>query len=217
MRNLRAWVLGVVIGGVLVAPPLHGQVEVSPRDGWQRVDAIVAALEVEAGDWIADIGAGSGFLSFRLSPIVGPAGRVVAVDVDRRAMRRLAATAADEGFANIDTVVSKADDPMLSPESVDGVVIVNAYHEMREYEAMLAGIRRALRPGGRLVIVDNPPSDSTDSRRAQTRSHDLAIDLVAQDLETNGFRVIARVPDFISGMAAGRRREQWLLVAVVAP
>ena len=202
---------------VLVAPPLHGQVEVSPRDGWQRVDAIVAALEVEAGDWIADIGAGSGFLSFRLSPIVGPAGRVVAVDVDRRAMRRLAATAADEGFANIDTVVSKADDPMLSPESVDGVVIVNAYHEMREYEAMLAGIRRALRPGGRLVIVDNPPSDSTDSRRAQTRRHDIAIDLVAQDLETNGFRVIERVPDFISGMAAGRRREQWLLVAVVAP
>ena len=214
---LRGWVPGAVLAGVLVAAPLSGQVEVSPRDSWQRVDAIVAALAVEPGDRIADIGAGSGFLAFRLSPVVGPTGRVIAVDVDRRAMRDLAATAAAQGVANIDTIVSKRDDPMLPPSSVDGVVIVNAYHEMDAYEAMLAGIRRALRPGARLVIVDNPPSDSTDSRRAQTRRHDLAIGVVARDLEANGFRVIERVPDFINEATADRRRAQWLLVAIVEP
>lgn len=209
-------VMRVVLGGVLVAAPLQGQVDASPRDRWQRVDAIAAALAVEPGDWIADVGAGSGFLSFRLSPLVGPTGRVLAVDIDRRAMEELAATAAEHGYTNIDTVVSKVDDPLLSSGSVDGVVIVNAYHEMDTYEAMLAGIRRALRPGGRLVIVDNPPNDSTDSRRAQTRRHDLAIGIVAHDLESNGFRVIEQVPDFITETSAGRRRTQWLLVAVVA-
>ena len=87
---------------------------------------------------------------------------------------------------------------------------MNAYHEMFEHEAMLAGIRRALRPGGRLVILDMP-RDSTLSRSRQMAQHGLAIGIVVRDLADAGFRVVAQDPDFVR---AGRNR-QWMVAAVV--
>lgn len=217
-RGTGRRLLIALAAAALCAPAgLRAQVEVSPRDSWQRVDEIFAALDVQPGDRIADIGAGSGFLSFRLSRVVGPEGRVLAVDVDRRSLGRLWDAAQSAGLANIDTVVSRTDDPMLPPWSVDGIVVVNAYHEMRQYEAMLRGMRLALRPGGRLVIVDNPPTDPDQSRERQMARHDLAMEIVVADLEANGFEVLRRVPDFVNETAAGRKRENWLLVAVVAP
>ncbi len=96
---------------------------------------------------------------------------------------------------------------------LDGVLIVNAYHEMDEHEAMLAGIRRALKPAGRLVVIDTPPDDSTASRRRQVSRHDIALGIVVREVEAAGFRVIDQVPDFVA--RTGRPR-QWLLVAVVA-
>lgn len=205
----------VALFGAL-APAAWAQIEQSPRDRWQRVDAIVAALDLQPGDRVADVGAGSGYLSLRLSPVVGIEGRVLAVDIDRRSLARLRDAAQAANVDNIDTIQSEPDDPRLPAASVDAVVIVNAYHEMTEYAAMLAGIRRALRADGRLVIVDNPPTDSTVSRRVQVARHDIAIGLVAADLEAHGFRVIERVPDFVRGESDGRRRAQWMLVAVVA-
>jgi ubiquinone/menaquinone biosynthesis C-methylase UbiE len=203
---------------VLLAPPtLAAQVERTDRDRWQKVAEIFAALGVEPGERIADVGAGSGFLTLRLSPVVGPAGRVIAVDIDEAVLGRLRETARAAALDNVETVVGAPDDPRLSPESVDGVLIVNAYHEMTEYTAILTAVRRALRPGGRLVIVDTPPSDSGASREQQMAQHDIAIGIVARDLETNGFTVVQRVPDFVDeGTGRGRRRN-WLLAAVVGP
>jgi ubiquinone/menaquinone biosynthesis C-methylase UbiE len=188
------------------------QVERTSRDNWQRVDDVAAALDVDEGDVIADVGAGAGFFTFRLSPSVGPQGTVLAVDIDAGVLRELSEAAKREGFDNIETIVSQPDDPMLAERSVDGILVVNAYHEMREYEAMLAGFRQALRPGGRLVILDMPPQDSTLSRGRQVSGHDIAIDLVAAELEAAGFEVIERQPEFVTG----RRQRQWMLVAVVA-
>ncbi len=188
------------------------QVERTARDGWQRVDDVFTALQVDEGDWIADVGAGSGFFSLRLSPRVGPDGRVIAQDIDARVLRELQEEAARAGLDNIQTLVGEEDDPKLPEGMLHGVLIVNAYHEMDEHEAMLAGIRRALRPQGRLVIIDTPPGDSTTSRRRQTSRHDIAIGIVARELEAAGFRVIDQVPEF----ARSGRTRQWLLVAVVA-
>ena len=189
--------------------PVGAQVATTERDSWQRVDAIFAALHIEEGNRIADVGAGAGFFSFRLSARVGPSGRVIAQDIDAGVLAELADAAGREGITNIETVVGAPDDPRLPEASLDGVLIVNAYHEMRDYEAMLAGIRRALRPGGRLVIVDMPPADESMSRSGQTQQHDIAIGLVVQDLVAAGFDVLEQVPDFVD---AGRRRN-WLLVA----
>ncbi len=187
------------------------QIERTARDGWQRVDDVFAALEADEGDWIADVGAGSGFFSLRLSPRLGPEGRVIAQDVDARVLRDLREAAESAGLDNFETIVGKKDDPKLPEGMLDGVLIVNAYHEMDEYEAMLGGIRRALRPGGRLVIIDTPPRDSTASRRRQTSRHDIALGIVVQELQAAGFHVIEQVPEF----ARSGRTRQWLLVAVV--
>jgi ubiquinone/menaquinone biosynthesis C-methylase UbiE len=195
-----------------IAPsPSEAQVATTQRDAWQKVDEIFAALQVEEGDWIADVGAGSGFFSFRLSPRVGPSGKVIAQDIDAGVLAELRDEARREGIDNIETVVGATDDPRLPEGSLDGVLIVNAYHEMREYDAMLGGIKRALRPGGRLVIVDMPPADESASRRSQVQQHDIAIGIVVRDLVAGGFEVTRQVPAFID---AGRRRN-WLLVAVV--
>jgi len=176
------------------------------------VDEIFAVLQVQPGDRIADVGAGSGFFSFRLSPRVGPTGKVFAEDIDARVLEELRDAARREGLDNIETIVGAPDDPKLPEASLDGVLIVNAYHEMREHETMLAGVRRALRPGARLVIVDMPPADSTASRERQTAQHDIAIEVVARELAEAGFEVVVRDPDFVR---AGRRRN-WLLAAVRA-
>lgn len=188
------------------------QIERTARDNWQRVDDVFTALQVEEGDRIADVGAGSGFFSFRLSPRVGLEGRVIAQDIDARVLRDLQEDAARAGLDNIQTLVGEEDDPKLPDGMLDGVLIVNAYHEMDEHEAMLVGIRRALKPTGRLVIIDTPPGDSTASRRRQTSRHDIAIEIVVRELEAAGFHVIEQVADF----ARTGRTRQWLLVAVVA-
>jgi predicted methyltransferase len=88
--------------------------------------------------------------------------------------------------------------------------VVDAYHEMTEYEAMLSGMYNALKPGGRLVIVDHVPSDPSQSRDRQTTSHELSIDIVEEELREAGFEVLDRDEGFTQN---GRNHGQWLLVA----
>lgn len=183
------------------------------RDEWQRVPEVFAALDVGPGRVIADIGAGQGYFTDRLSAAVGPEGRVFAVDIDQARIRALREWAERVGRGNVEPVHSEVDDPMLPADSLDAALIVNAYHEMDEYESMLAGIRRALKPGGRLVIVDEYPRDTTASRSRQTSGHDIAIGLVARDLEGAGFRIVERRPDFITRRSRLRTRHHWMLVA----
>jgi ubiquinone/menaquinone biosynthesis C-methylase UbiE len=214
IRHLRrSLALSGCLSALLIAlapPPTAAQVTTTQRDSWQKVEEIFAALQVDEGDWIADVGAGAGFFSFRLSERVGPTGKVIAQDIDADVLAELREAARREGFSNIETIVGSTDDPRLPEAALDGVLIVNAYHEMREYEAMLAGIKRALRPGGRLVVVDMPPADESMSRRGQMQQHDIAIGLVVDDLGAAGFEVIQQVADFVD---TGRHRN-WLLTAV---
>jgi ubiquinone/menaquinone biosynthesis C-methylase UbiE len=214
IRHLRrSLALSGCLSALLIAlapPPTAAQVTTTQRDSWQKVEEIFAALQVDEGDWIADVGAGAGFFSFRLSERVGPSGKVIAQDIDADVLAELREAARREGFSNIETIVGSTDDPRLPEAALDGVLIVNAYHEMREYEAMLAGIKRALRPGGRLVVVDMPPADESMSRRGQMQQHDIAIGLVVDDLGAAGFEVIQQVADFVD---TGRHRN-WLLTAV---
>lgn len=185
------------------------------RERWQKVDEIFSAIQVAQGDTIADIGAGDGFFAVRLSPLVGPTGAVLAVDIDGAALRRLERDAQRQSLSNVRTIVSEPDDPMLLPNSVNGAFTVISYHEFTEHEAMLAGIRRALKPGARFVIVDNVAWDPSTSRRTQMQRHHMDIGLVEDDLLAAGFEILERRPDFIDEEYGGRRRRQWMLVAGV--
>ena len=203
----------VAVANLTLTSVLSAQVERTSRDEWQKVDEIFAAMGVSPGDSVADVGAGGGFLSVRLSHAVGEQGRVYAEDITGRAIRELTEQMGNLSINNVEPVLGDTDDPKLPPGKLDAVVIVNAYHEMTQHESMLAGIWKSLQPGGRLVIVDNPPGDSTASRRSQVRAHDIHIGLVEQDLVAAGFEILESRPDFINTGSGRGRHRQWMLVA----
>lgn len=194
------------------APPASNPPQVR-RDDWQRVPDILLALNATTGSRIADLGAGEGWLTLRLARHVGPAGRVFAVDINSGALDRLAETMARDSLRNVELVLGEPDDPRLPYGTLDGVVIVNAYHEMTSRVPLLAGILRALRPGGRLVIVDNTPPDSIQTRRAQTERHTLALDFARDDLEAHGFEILSADPTFIDRWMTDHSMRHWMLVA----
>src|SRR5262249_34577193 len=152
------------------------------READERVPEILRRLQVSAGERVADVGSGLGFYTTQLARAVGATGRVVAVDIDADVLAELQARA-QESYPQVDVVLGAADDPRLAPVSLDAVLIVNAYHEMPQHERMLERIRSALRPGGRLMLVEPFASGKRAAPRdAQEREHVLAPELAEQDL-----------------------------------
>lgn len=214
MRRQALFPLAGLCAAVLAAPAARAQEE--NRDEWQRVPEVVRALGIGPGGRVADVGAGSGFFTERLSPIVGPDGRVFAVDVSDRSLRELERLARERRLGNVTVVRGALDDPRLEPASVDAVLVVDAYHDMEAPAPMLAGMLRALRPGGRLVMVDFAPSGPRvgASRAVQTARHELSPETAARELADAGFEVVERVDAFARQPGSrGRAYTQWMLVA----
>jgi SAM-dependent methyltransferase len=161
-----------------------------------HVPEIFRALQVDRGGRIADIGCGDGFLTLRLASAVGESGRIFAVDIDAGALERLRRRVDREGARNVEIVRGEAADPHLAPAAIDGVVILRAYHEFSQHREMLAAIRAALRPGGRVVIADVAPRDPSLGRESQVSLHVMAPRLVEQDLAEAGFHIAVSVPEF---------------------
>lgn len=119
----------------------------------ERPDLLVAELHLERGMTVADIGAGSGYLSRRMVPIVAP-GRVFAVDVQPQMVALLTQLSQKPEFKNLVPIQGGTDDVKLPPASIDLAVLVDVYHELAyPYEVMVSLIR-ALKPGGRVVLVE---------------------------------------------------------------
>ena len=189
--------------------PLAQQEE--SRETWQKVPEIFEVMAVRPGAIVADVGAGDGFFTVRLARAVDAAGRVIAVDVSTRAVERLRARVNQEGLTNVETVKGDADNPHLASTSLDAAIIVNAYHEMSDYQAMLQHLRNALKPDGRLVIIEPISEKRLDaSREQQTRAHEIAIRFVEQEVREAGFR-IRRVQDPFTTRSDV---SEWMLVAV---
>ena len=132
----------------------QGRLETESREVYQRRFAIVAELGLREGAAVADIGAGTGLFTRLFADKVGPSGRVYAVDIAAEFLRGIERRAAADGQRNIVTVESSQADARLPAGSVDVAFICDAYHHFEQPKAMLASISRALRPGGRLVVVD---------------------------------------------------------------
>ena len=111
-----------------------------------------------------------------------------------------------------EAIFSAADDPKLPENSLDAALIVNAYHEMREYDAMLQGIYRALKPGGRLGIIDE--DDRPGRQRSEYHSrHSIAEDVVREDAGRNGLRFLTKE----RGFERGDRSEDWYFLVFERP
>lgn len=124
------------------------------REAEERTDLLITALQLREGDEVADIGAGSGYFTLALARAVAPSGTVFAVDIQQEMVDFLAARARTEQVKNIKPILSKIDDVCLADESVDLVLLVDAYHEFDHPWEMMRSIARALRKGGRVALVE---------------------------------------------------------------
>ena len=135
--------------------------ERTERPEEERPDLVLAALDLAPGMRVADIGAGTGFYSWRIAQRVGGTGRVYAVDIQPEMLRMLARQLARRGAVNVEPVLGSATDPRLPEGTLDLALMVDVYHEFEYPYEMLAAIVRALKPGGRLVFVEFRGGDAS--------------------------------------------------------
>jgi predicted methyltransferase len=155
------------------------------RDEWQRPAEVIDALGVKSGHRVADIGCGFGYFTFRLAARVGAEGKVYAVDIDEGAVDKVRQRKEREKLAQVEPILGKSDDPRL-PNDLDAVLIVDTYHEFREYDRMSQAVFRALKPGGRLVIIDGE-GPAGKPRTEYHRLHTIPAELVREEVTRNGF------------------------------
>ena len=124
------------------------------RARWQQPEAVVRSLAVQPGAQVADLGAGGGYFTFRLADAVRPTGKVYAVDVDEENLKFIAQRAKEQGYANIETVLAKYDDPLLPESGVDLIFTCNTYHHLENRSDYFISAARYLRPDGRVAVID---------------------------------------------------------------
>jgi ubiquinone/menaquinone biosynthesis C-methylase UbiE len=137
-----------------------GWLERPKREQQERTDLLVKGLELKPTDVVADIGAGSGYFSFRMAKLV-PEGKVHAVDISKQMLAIIRARMAKMKVDNVVPVFSEITDVKLPPDSVDVALIVDAYHEFDHPWEMATSILRSLKPGGRLVLIEYRMEDPT--------------------------------------------------------
>ena len=129
------------------------------REREERTDLLLAALALRPGMVVADIGAGTGYLSRRMAPTVMPGGKVWAVDVQPEMISLLQASAKSSGLTQIEARLSSVDDVKLPAASVDLAVMVDVYHELANPYEVMASVLKAIKPGGRVVFVEYKAED----------------------------------------------------------
>jgi precorrin-6B methylase 2 len=129
------------------------------REQEERPSKLLEALQIHPGDVIADIGAGSGYLSFRLAKRTGPEGKVLAVEIQPEMLALIRQRMKATGVTNIELVQGTESDPKLPPNAVDLILMVDVYHEFSYPWEMTTAMVRALKPGGRLVFVEYRKED----------------------------------------------------------
>ncbi len=124
------------------------------RDARQKPRELVRAMQIARGSVVADVGTAVGYMLPYLSEAVGPAGHVIAEDIFADFLDKARAAAAHSGLSNVTFVLGTETDPRLPASGVDTILALDVYHHFNYPDKMLAGMRKALRPGGRLFIVE---------------------------------------------------------------
>lgn len=187
--------------------------EYANRDQTLRIQRVMDLMKIGAGSRVADVGAGGGWLSVRLARRVGPRGVVYAQEILPKYTDFIARRAKREGLKNIRTILGTTEDPKLPANTLDAVLILNAYHEFDKPLAMLRKIRASMKPGARLGFIErDEPQLRREAREAYAKTgkilrrlnekpdndpatddHRLAREIVQREARSVGFSVIRTV------------------------
>jgi ubiquinone/menaquinone biosynthesis C-methylase UbiE len=163
----------------------------SERDFEEAPDDALDMIGVKKGTTVADIGAGSGYMTVKLSKRVGANGVVYATDIQPAMIDLLDKRLKKAKLVNVRTVLGAIDDPRLPPASIDMALMVDVYHELSQPQVMLRKIQEALKPGGRLVLLEYRKEDPSIPIRPE---HKMSVAEAKMELEAEGFK-LTRVDD----------------------
>lgn len=184
------------------------------RDQWQKADELIRLMQIPRDGHVADIGCHEGYMTFKLSKVVGAGGMVYAVDVDESKLEKVRNSATRGRIRNITAIKGDFDDPRLPATTLDAVIILDTYHEMDDHDDILRHLLQALKTGGRLVICE-PIADARRklTREEQERRHELGMPFALGDLKRAGFE-IAYQQDPFADRSEQKGDRMWVLVAV---
>ena len=205
-----ACILILFIGGFVHAQ--YAEYEWEERDEWMDIERLFELAGIAPGDRVADIGCHEGYLSMHLAEAVGPNGAVYAEDISSYRLERLERHAADRGYENITTIHGDETDPKLPEGTLDIVFVIDSYHEMNKPMTMLRHFRDALKPGGRIVILEKLKDKvRKKSRKAQTSAHSLGPEYVRKELKEVGFTILEEEND-MGDWENNSSKKIWVLV-----
>lgn len=182
--------MGREISQVMGHPGI-GWLERTEREKEEAPSKAIALLGLAPDAVLADIGAGSGYYSFRIARLL-PKGKVVAVDIQPEMLAFLKAEAAKLGVKNVHPHLGAVDDVRLPPASLDAALMVDAYHEFDHPAEMLASLRAALRPKGRIYLLEFRAEDENVPIKPH---HKMTEAQARKEFEACGFRFVTNKPD----------------------
>jgi SAM-dependent methyltransferase len=160
--------------------------ERSERESEEHPDDALDALNIKPGVVVADVGAGVGYITTRLAKRVGPTGKVYATDIQPEMLSRLQERLNNEHITNVEPVLSSQADPKLPAGKIDLILMVDVYHELTQPQRMLRKMREALKPDGRLVLIEYRKEDPTIPIRPE---HKMSVVEVKTEVEAEGYRL----------------------------
>jgi ubiquinone/menaquinone biosynthesis C-methylase UbiE len=155
------------------------------REREEDPDLAIRLLKIQKGSTVADVGAGSGYITLKLARAVGPMGKVYANDVQPGMLDLLQKNVAKAKVANVVPILGGMDDPKLPADSIDLAIMVDVYHEFSQPQTMLQHLRDALKPTGRLVLLEYRAEDPNVPIRPE---HKMTKAQVKQEVEHEGFK-----------------------------
>jgi arsenite methyltransferase len=156
------------------------------RDAYQKPHEVLKALNLKPGETIADIGAGSGYFTFRLAHHVGDKGKVYAVDVSPDMIRHINRRIRETKSANVVSILADPDDPLLPDPSVQRFFICDVWHHVENQTKYLALMKKMLKPGGEIVMIDFHKKELPFGPPMQMK---IAREDLIKQMEANGFRL----------------------------
>ena len=168
------------------------RLEVGSRELYSAREAVVEATALKPGDWVADIGAGTGLYSLLFAEKIGADGQVFAEDIEPLFLDLIIRRAADADLGNITAVLGREDDVTLPENSIDVVFIGDTYHYFDDREAVMKSVLKALKPGGSLILVefDIVPGEDRPEYKSHVR---FGRETVISELEFVGFELVETV------------------------